>query len=139
MEKSELRQVKSIIREIRQLQRDLEIAELKVEARQTTDSVVGSSPSFPYIQHVITVSGIDMQDYTRKAKRLREQLQRRLDDLMDIVAEAEEYIASVPDSDTRQILQCKFINGLTWEQIEEETGINYRTAQRKFRNWKYCR
>jgi len=55
---------------------------------------------------------------------------------MDKAAEMQEYIASIEDSETRLILQCRFINGLTWEQIEAETGIPMTTAKRKYRKWR---
>lgn len=136
MNKSELFQLKHLSKEIEYLKKQLELAEYQVEARQTTDSVVGSSPTFPYVQHVIKISGVDVEDYERKVERLRRSLERRVRDLLDKVAEMQEYIETVPDSETRLILQCRFINGLTWEQIEAETGIPMTTAKRKFRRWR---
>lgn len=136
MNKSELFQLKHLSKEIEYLKKQLELAEYQVETRQTTDSVVGSSPTFPYVQHVIKISGVDVEDYERKVERLRRSLERRIQDLLDKTAEMQEYIASVPDSETRLILQCRFINGLTWEQIEAETGIPMTTAKRKYRRWR---
>lgn len=136
MNKSELFQLKHLSKEIEYLKKQLELAEYQVEARQTTDSVVGSSPTFPYVQHVIKISGVDVEDYERKVERLKRSLERRIQDLLDQVAEMQEYIETVPDSETRLILQCRFINGLTWEQIEAETGISMTTAKRKFRKWR---
>lgn len=136
MNKSELFQLKHLSKEIEYLKKQLELAEYQVETRQTTDSVVGSSPTFPYVQHVIKISGVDVEDYERKVERLKRSLERRIQDLLDQVAEMQEYIETVPDSETRLILQCRFINGLTWEQIEAETGIPMTTAKRKFRKWR---
>ena len=50
--------------------------------------------------------------------------------------EAQEYIAGIPDSDIRLILQCRFINGMTWEQIGAETGMSEATCKRKYRRWR---
>lgn len=136
MNKSELSQLKHLSKEIEYLKKQLELAEYQVETKHTTDSVVGSSPTFPYVQHVIKISGVDVEDYERKVERLRRNLERRVRDLLDKVAEMQEYIETVPDSETRLILQCRFINGLTWEQIEAETGIPMTTAKRKFRKWR---
>lgn len=136
MNKSELFQLKHLSKEIEYLKKQLELAEYQVEARQTTDSVVGSSPTFPYVQHVIKISGVDEKDYELKVRRLKNNLRRRIDGLMDKVAEMQEYIESVEDSETRLILQCRFINGLTWEQLEAETGIPMTTAKRKYRRWR---
>ena len=65
-------------------------------------------------------------------------LKHRIDELMATVEEAQEYIAGIPDSDIRLILQYRFINGMTWEQIEAETGIPVTTAKRKYkRRWNF--
>lgn len=55
---------------------------------------------------------------------------------MDKMSEAQEYIATIPDSETRLILLCRFINNLTWEQIEDETGMSVSTAKRIYRRWR---
>lgn len=136
MNKSELSQIKYIGREIEQLKRQLEDVEYQVETKTVTDSVTGSLPSFPYVQHVIMITGVDVEGYDRKAERLKRSLERRIQELLDKVAEANEYIATIPDSETRIILQYRFINGLTWEQLEAETGISETTAKRKFRKWR---
>ena len=129
-------QIRNIIREIKCLQRQLDRAEYQTEARQTTVAVKGSMRDWPYVEHAIKLTGVDMEDYIRKVKRLRMKLKHRIDELMATVEEAQEYIAGIPDSDIRLILQCRFINGMTWEQIEAETGIPITTAKRKYRWWR---
>lgn len=136
MDKRELFQIRSIIKEIEYLQRQLDRAEYQTETRQTTVAVKGSMRGFPYVEHTIKLTGVDMEDYIRKVKRLRMKLKHRIDELMATVEEAHEYIAGIPDSDIRLILQCRFINGMTWEQIEAETGIPITTAKRKYRWWR---
>ena len=131
MDKRELSELKKINKEIEFLKK--QILSISVEPEFTTDTIKGSSIGFPYIQHSIKISGIDWETYDKKVNRLRRQYQRKLDELMDKAAEINEYIASVPDPEVRMILQCRYINGLTWEEIEEATGINERTARRKFR------
>jgi len=135
MDKRELMQIRNIIREIECLQRQLDRAEYQTETRQTTVAVKGSMRDFPYVEHTIKLTGVDMEDYIRKVKRLRMKLKHRIDELMATVEEAQEYIAGIPDSDIRLILQCRFINGMTWEQIEAETGIPVTTAKRKYKRW----
>jgi hypothetical protein len=136
MDKRELFQIRSIIKEIECLQRQLDRAEYQTETRQTTVAVKGSMRDFPYVEHTIKLTGVDMEDYIRKVKRLRMKLKHRIDELMATVEEAQEYIESIKDSDTRLILQLRFINGLTWEQLEAETGIPMTTAKRKYRKWR---
>lgn len=136
MDKRELYQIKGMTKEIEYLKRELKNAEYCIDTKMAADTVTGSSPVYPYIKHVITIAGVDTKDYQRRVKRLRNKLKSRIDELMDKVAEAEEYIATVPDSETRLILQCRFINGLTWEQIENEMHMSVATAKRKFRKWR---
>lgn len=136
MDKRELFQIRSIIKEIECLQRQLDRAEYQAETRKTTVAVKGSMRDWPYVEHTIKLTGVDMEDYIRKVKRLRMKLKHRIDELMATVEEAQEYIAGIPDSDIRLILQCRFINGMTWEQIEAETGIPITTAKRKYRWWR---
>lgn len=136
MDKKELSQLKPIIKEIEYLKKQLDAAEQLVETRITTDSVSGSSPDWPYVKHTIRISGVDIKDYERKVKRLRNSLKRRIEELMDKVTEMQEYIASVDDPEVRLILQCRFVNGMTWEQLEAETEIPMTTAKRKFRRWR---
>ncbi len=136
MDKRELMQIRNIIREIKCLQRQLDRAEYQTETRKTTVAVKGSMRDWPYVEHIIKLTGVDMEDYIRKVKRLRMKLKHRIDELMATVEEAQEYIESVKDSDTRLILQLRFINGLTWEQLEAETGIPMTTAKRKYRKWR---
>lgn len=136
MDKRELMQIRNIIREIKCLQRQLDRAEYQTETRKTTVAVKGSMRDWPYVEHIIKLTGVDMEDYIRKVKRLRMKLKHRIDELMATVEEAQEYIESIKDSDTRLILQLRFINGLTWEQLEAETGIPMTTAKRKYRKWR---
>ncbi len=136
MDKRELMQIRNIIREIECLQRQLDRAEYQTETRKATVAVKGSMRDFPYVEHIIKLMGVDMEDYIRKVKRLRMKLKHRIDELMATVEEAQEYIAGIPDPDVRLILQLRFINGLTWEQLEAETGIPMTTAKRKYRKWR---
>ena len=136
MDKRELFQIRNIIREIECLQRQLEQAESLVEKHQTTAVVKGSHHSFPYTERSFRLSGADEKEYARKVKRLRMKLKHRIDELIEKVEEAQEYIAGIPDPDVRLILQLRFVKGLTWEQIEEETGMSEATCKRKYRRWR---
>lgn len=133
MDKHDLIQLRYIVKEIELLKK--QIQNISVEPEFTTDTVKGSLTEFPYTEHPIKIHGIDIIGYDKKVERLRRQYQRKLDELTDKAAEINEYISNVPDPEVRMILQCRYINGLTWEEIEEATGINERTARRKFRKW----
>ena len=136
MDKRELMQIRNIIREIKCLQRQLDQAEHEVKKHETTAAVKGSLRYFPYTEHTFKITGADEVDYAKQVNRLRMKLKHRIDELMATVEEAQEYIAGIPDPDVRLILQLRFVNGLTWEQIEEETGMSEATCKRKYRRWR---
>ena len=135
MTKKELSQIKNLNKEIVLLKKQIENIETLINPEITTDIVKGSSPQFPYVEHTIKITGIDYNGYDKKVKRLRIQLQNRLNELMDKVAEANEYIAAIEDAEIRMILQCRYINGLTWDEIEKELYMSKRTAQIKLKKW----
>lgn len=118
MTKEQLGQIKYLKSEIELLKGQLE----SIETTTVTDSVRGSSPFFPYIEHSIRIEGIDCSDYNRKAKRLERQLKRRLDELMDLTTEAYKYIDGIEDSITRQAIMLKYVNGLSWTQTAAHIG-----------------
>lgn len=121
MNKIELAQLKPLIREIELLQKQLQHAEDKADA-QTSDSVTGSSPVFPYNKHTIIITGVDMVKYRRHVRRIRRRLKHRCSELMDKKDEIEEFISTVPDSEMRMILQLRYVNGLPWCQIAASVG-----------------
>ena len=123
MTKHELSQLKHIQGEIDLLKR--QIADVK--PNYVMDSVVGSSPHFPYTAHSIKIEGLDMQDYDKRVKRLKSQLQRRHDDLLDKRAEIEEFIDTIGDSFIRQIIALRYISGFQWEQVAAHMGSGYTT------------
>ena len=131
MDRDKLAQIKDMLKEIESLKKQLTLLEIKT----TTDSVRGSSPFYPYIQHTITITGIDDTDFNRHVAHIKAELKDKIDLIMDKVAQANAYIATVKDADTRIILQCRFINNMTWEQIEGDMHIPCTTAHRKYRKW----
>jgi DNA-directed RNA polymerase specialized sigma subunit len=117
--KEELSKLKKIKSEIEQIKRELN----NVEPEYTKDSVKGSSPNFPYTEHSIKIQGYDYDSYCRKAQRIQNRLNRKLEELIDEKDRINEYIYNLDDSDIRQILSYRYINGLTWEQIG--ANMNY--------------
>lgn len=131
MTKEELSVLKKINKEIELIQKELN----SVEPDYTKDSVVGSDPNFPYIQHSFTISGYYRESYERKVQRIQNRLNRKLQELMDEKDRITEYIYSLDDSDLRQILMYKYVNGLTWEEIGTNMGyaaITVRVKHDKF-------
>lgn len=133
MTKFDLTKLKDMHKEIELLQRQIDDAYNKAD--KIYDTVKGSSPKLPYQERVIRVSGIDWNNYDRKVAGIRRRLQRRIDELMEQAAEINEFIAALPDVEVRMILQLKYVNGMSYEEIGPELGMSERTVRRKFRKW----
>ena len=118
MEKRELLQLKFLNSEIEMLKKQLDTLEYTVR----TDSVKGSYVHHPYIQHSIKIEGIDQREYDRKAKKIKNQIQRRMNELMDEMDKMNAFIAEISDSEARMIFALRYINGLTWRQIAAHIG-----------------
>jgi len=133
MTKFDLGQLKDLNKEIELLQR--QIADAPNKANKVFGTVKGSSPKLPFQERGIRVSWIDWADYDRKVTGLRKKLQHRVDELMTKVVEINTFIEGVPDAEVRMILQLKYINGMSFEEIGPELGMSERTVRRKFRKW----
>jgi hypothetical protein len=120
MDKEQLKQLRYLKNEIKMLKEQIENLDYTI----TTDSVRGSSPYFPYTEHSIKITGVDTEDYNRKARRLKRKLSRRIEELIDLVEETNEYIENIDDSLIRQIISLRYINGLTWQQVAAHIGGN---------------
>jgi len=109
-----LKQYRSLLREAERLAKRLE----ELQNRFTHDTVKGSSLRKPYPIQVITVTGA-----SGKSKETFNRLKRALDERMDGVradiAEIEEFINTVAESDIRQIIDCRFVQGLSWADTTE--------------------
>jgi len=133
MTKFDLKKLKDINKEILILQRQM--TDIQVKANIVSDTVKGSSPRFPFTEHVIKVSGVDVDGYDRKVARIRRTIIKKLHEALDKKAEIIEYIETVEDIEVRNILMLRYSECLTWEKIEDTLHMHKRTAQRKFRKW----
>lgn len=120
MKKEQLQQLRYLKSEIKMLKEQIE----NIEPTVVTDTVRGSSPYFPYIEQSFKIEGIDYEDYNRRIRRIEKQLRRRLDELVDLMEEANKFIDSIDDSLIRQIITLRYIDGLTWNEVAARIGGN---------------
>lgn len=120
MDKKKLSQIRYLQKEIELLKK--QIANIDYEI--TTDSVRGSDPHFPYTERTFTITGINFQEYNRRVKKLRGKLKRRIEELLALVEEINDYIEGIDDSLIRQIIILRYIYGYTWEQVAANLGGN---------------
>lgn len=126
--KDELSKLIKIKAEIEQIKRELE----NVEPEYGIDAVTGSSINFPYTKHSIKIEGYDIKSYECKTQRIQNRLNRKLIELVEERDRLTEYIYGLDDSDLRQILTHRYINGLAWKEIGE--NMNYATSTIRFKH-----
>ena len=107
-----LTQYNSLIREIKEL--EIEIDKLKKKNYQReTDSVKGSNPYFPYEPRNFTITGYPIVDTSQK----EDILTKRKIKCEELKIEIEEFISTIPDSLTRRVFRYRYIEKLGWQQI----------------------
>jgi RNA polymerase sigma factor (sigma-70 family) len=126
MTKKDLEQLKDMKIEIRLLTQDIE----RSKRYLVSDSVEGSSPSFPYCKHRIVITGVDMSIHKTK---LNKQLEEALENLQKKLFNIENDIEQIDDSQTRNIVRLYYRNGLTQKQIGQELGYDQSIVSRKLK------
>jgi DNA-directed RNA polymerase specialized sigma subunit len=107
--------------QLRHLETEIEILKEQIEKAETavvTDVVEGSDDSFPYEKRKFVIYGIE----DRKTERLRRRLTRKIEELTAARGAMLEFIEAVEDSEMRQILILRYIDGLTWRQVARKMG-----------------
>lgn len=77
------------------------------------DTVKGSSREKPYLQRAVTVTGISQKSIIAQ-KQLESILRQRISRHQQKVLEIEHFIDTVEKSDIRQIIDLRYIQGLSW-------------------------
>ena len=106
--------------------REIELLMERIKARpHVSDTVKGSSPNFPYVQHVIKVEGIDqtMEDTDATERRIL-----RRDVILKGEIEREIYSAS---EKYRRILIAYFIEGKSQDEIAEAEHYDQKTISNR--------
>lgn len=130
MTEKELQQLYFLNKEIEMLKSQIDT----MEPRMATDRVSGSDIHFPYTLRSYTITGLDTNEYNTKIRKLKRKLKIRLDEMMDLVEEMNEFIENQEDSEIRQILALRYINNLTWHQIAIHLGYADESVPRKRMN-----
>jgi hypothetical protein len=117
MTRQELKQIRYLMREIELLQEQI----AAVEGEIVTDVVTGSSREFPYGKRKFIIRGLP-GERNEKLLRLRDRLERRMNDLQDMRAEIFAWVEGIEDSLLRQVIILRHVNGLSWRQVAREIG-----------------
>lgn len=122
MDKKELKQYRSLVSEIKELEEQLESSK-----KITKDRVKGSSPDFPYIYQYIKIEGINSSKYFELEKLLK----NKLNELITKRLEIEKFILDIDDSIVRRIFYMRYIKGYTWLKISMQLGSCDESYSRK--------
>lgn len=120
---------KKILKEYRALKREVKLIDKKLDklydrqqnVPEVMGKVSGSSRDFPYTEVRTTVRMRDPQQadhikfLIRQKEQRKEKAERRL-------VEIEEFISGIPDSDTRQIFELLYIDGMKQREVAERIG-----------------
>ena len=99
-----------------------EIIELEQKIKKLEDkgvlvcAVEGSYNRPPFTKHSILIESAN-PELLEKDKYYKSILQQRLNDLLDVQIEVEEYIDSIPISRLRRIFELRYIEQHGWQKI----------------------
>jgi len=83
--------------------------------------VTGSDPEHPWTDRAFIIRGLP-GERNEKLLRLRDRLERRMNDLQDMRAEIFAWVEGIEDSLLRQIIVLRHVNGLSWRKVAREIG-----------------
>jgi len=94
-----------------------------------SDTVKGSSQSFPYSERVIQVSGVLGHKYDKAYKKRMSTLETRLSCCIDKISEIDSFVDTITNSKIRQIIELRYIQGLSWLVVSRKV-YNYPSENR---------
>lgn len=84
------------------------------DMEQLTDVVSGSSAEWPYTQHTVTVCGRNAAEEQKVMEEIH-QMERAC-------RTVEEAMRKAPNSSVRLMLELKYVDGLSWEEVAQTMG-----------------
>lgn len=111
MTKEELEQYRSIVAEIDEI-RD------RLNDNTVHGTVTGSDSEFPYVKHSFSVGGVVETERNQRDMILLRKLEVQKQTI-------DEFMANIPDSETRRIFRYKYIDGTvkpSWQWIAFKIG-----------------
>lgn len=120
-----LRQYRSLKREITQLDKAVDkMRDRMDQVRVVAGKVQASDPEYPYTRIHIPVEMYDPGETAVIRKRLAIK-EKRLKKARALVVEIDTYIASIGDSENRQIFEMAFLEGMTYRDIGEKLHMDW--------------
>ena len=137
MNKEELSQLASLRSEIREL--DEKIAAINArKGMVVTDKVQASAKEFPYQETHVTIHGYsyELDPKSKRQKKEKERLLRiRRQQASELELKITEYINTITDSEIRRMMEYRYIENYTWEEIGRIFHCDRTTAEKKVSNY----
>lgn len=117
--KAELENLEYLRQEINYLQDKIDNYK---PAEIVSDSVRGSSPTFPFVEHTVIIEGVEQKkdrltEYIEEQKNFKKKLE---DEKMRI----EKEIENIPFAEIRMIIRHHYIDGLTYLEVMHKMNYN---------------
>ena len=129
MTMDDLKQLRALHREIEQLDKSIQ----RLEAREVpvvSGKVRGSSHDFPYIE--VRTPVLMYEPKTNDAiEKLMKMKRERREQAEKKVLEIESFISGIPDSETRQIFELYFQEGMRQQDIAKKLNMDQSRISRK--------
>ena len=135
VDKGRLKQYGALKKELQMLDDKLDkLYKRQENVPEVMGKVTGSSNDFPYTQVRTTVRMAEPKENDAIKKLIRIKEQRR-EQVNDLIVEIEEFIAGIPDSETRQIFELTYLEGKKQREVAEELSIDRSYVSKKINNY----
>ena len=114
--------IKTILVQHCDLKKEILKLENRLEKIRKQSPMVSDVVQNGYKRHAVIFGYDIIRD--SKLKKLEKILQERYDKLLDMQTEIETYISSIEKSDIRQIFEHRYIDDMSWVQIQMAMGYN---------------
>lgn len=98
---------------------DIAVRLKELKSTVVSDTVKGSSSSYPYISHSITIHGVRKDAKAQAEAELLEQEKGTVDG----------FIEGITDIRARNILDWKYRKGMSWNDIAARTGRSHNSEK----------
>ena len=120
--------IKTILVQHCDLKKEILKLENRLEKTRKQSPMVSDVVQNGYKRHAVIFGYDIIRD--SKLKKLEKILQERYDKLLDMQTEIETYISSIERSDIRQIFEHRYIDDMSWVQIQMAMGYKHEDTAR---------
>lgn len=114
----------SNLEELLHIKNEIKQLENRIERIQKQSSMASDVVQNGYKRHAV-IYGVDVKRAC-KLENLHQKYKRFNELLLEKQKEAEDYIETIPNSETRQIFRFRYIDGFSWIKVAHEMNKTYK-------------